>query len=463
MKDCFNIDILKSHFRSDEILEANFGLEREGLRVHSDGCLSLTKHPEIFGDKLKNPYITTDFSESQVEMITPTFKTTKEAHVFLLYLTDYVNKSIADDEYIWNQSIPCILPHSSEIPIAQYADDEKSVQSYEYRRALAKKYGTKKQLISGIHYNFSFSEKMMKKLYQINNPKISYQEFKNEIYLKVVRNYLRYKWVVIYLLGCSVASHESFTCDCIKLMNTKKDTEYYTTEGVSFRNASCGYKNLIKLYPRYDNLENFTADVNKYIQEGKLSEAKELYTQIRMKSKNPDNFLESLLNDGIAYIEIRTVDINSFDICGLSQTDMDFLHLFVLFLLLEDENDYEKWQEESLLNEELVAQFGLMDNLQLIKEGHKVSMEKWIHEIYDQLEKINNQLELSFDEVLSNIKEKLDNPKNLYSRKLLDLVKSDGYINTQVKIAKNNKKESITRFNAGYYDKKGYGMIHENY
>jgi glutamate--cysteine ligase len=142
---------------------------------------------------------------------------------------------------------------------------------------------------------------------------------------------------------------------------------------------------------------------------------------------------------------------------------MDFLHLFVLFLLLEDENDYEKWQEESLLNEELVAQFGLMDNLQLIKEGHKVSMEKWIHEIYDQLEKINNQLELSFDEVLSNIKEKLDNPKNLYSRKLLDLVKSDGYINTQVKIAKNNKKESITRFNAGYYDKKGYGMIHENY
>ncbi|MBO7719371.1 MAG: glutamate--cysteine ligase [Methanosphaera sp.] len=456
MKDFFNVELLKSHFTSDEILGANFGLEREGLRVHSDGMLSLTKHPEIFGDKLKNPNITTDFSESQVEMITPTFNSTKKAHDFLLYLTDYVNRYIADDEYIWNQSIPCILPPSNEIPIAQYATDEKSVQSYKYRQALAKKYGTKKQLISGIHYNFSFKEDTIRKLYEIKDSKQSYKKFKNELYLKIVRNYLRYKWVVIYLTGCSIASHESFTCDCIKLMNTKHLEEYYTTEGVSFRNASCGYKNLIKLFPRYDSLENFISDVNGYIDEGKLSEAKELYTQIRMKSKNPNNLLESLSDDGISYLEIRTVDINSFDICGLSQEDMDFLHLFILFLLLFEESDYDKWQEESLLNEELVAQFGQTEDLELIKDGKRVLMKDWLNLIYENMGSINNELDLSFDNELKSFKDRMDNPEKLYSSKLLNLVKKDGYIKTQVQIAKNNKKDSISRVNSGYYDDKEY-------
>lgn len=456
MKDYFNIEILKSHFTSDEILAANFGLEKEGLRVHSDGRLSLTEHPEIFGDKLKNPNITTDFSESQVEMITPTFSTTKKARDFLLFLTDYVNRYIADDEYIWNQSIPCILPPANEIPIAQYATDEKSIQSYKYRQALAKKYGTKKQLISGIHYNFSFKESTIKKLYQINSSNLSYKEFKNELYLKIVRNYLRYKWVVIYITGCSIASHESFTCDCIKLMNTKKLDEYYTTEGVSFRNASCGYKNLIKLFPRYDSLENFISDVNRYIEEAKLSEAKELYTQIRMKSKNPNNLLESLSEDGISYVEIRTVDINSFDICGLSQEDMDFLHLFIIFLLLFDESDYDKWQEESLLNEELVAQFGQIEHLELIRDGQKVSMNQWLNVIYDNMKLINDELNLSFDKQLKAFKNKIDNPENLYSSKLLSLVKKEGYINTQVQISKNNKKESLKRIDSRYYDDKNY-------
>ena len=64
---------------SDEILSGLFGIEWEALRVKRDGKLSLTPHPEVFGDKLKNPVVTTDFSESQIEIITPTFNTIDEA------------------------------------------------------------------------------------------------------------------------------------------------------------------------------------------------------------------------------------------------------------------------------------------------------------------------------------------------------------------------------------------------
>ena len=62
-----NLNIL-SKFSPDEILAGSFGIEWESLRVKSDGTLSLTPHPAIFGDKLTNPVVTTDFSESQIEI-----------------------------------------------------------------------------------------------------------------------------------------------------------------------------------------------------------------------------------------------------------------------------------------------------------------------------------------------------------------------------------------------------------
>ena len=56
------------------LVEGNFGFEKESQRIISSGDLALTHHPPVFGDKLENPRITTDFSESHIEMITPTFK-----------------------------------------------------------------------------------------------------------------------------------------------------------------------------------------------------------------------------------------------------------------------------------------------------------------------------------------------------------------------------------------------------
>lgn len=91
---------------TDEILKGSFGIEWESLRVHSDGKLSLTPHPEVFGDKLKNPLVTTDFSESQIEIITPTFDSIDEAFDVFSLLADLVNASLPDDEYLWFQSIP---------------------------------------------------------------------------------------------------------------------------------------------------------------------------------------------------------------------------------------------------------------------------------------------------------------------------------------------------------------------
>lgn len=125
-----------SKLSSDEILKGSFGIEWESLRAKGDGTLSLTPHPAIFGDKLTNPLVTTDFSESQIEIITPTFDTIDEAFDTFSLLSDLVNASLPDDEYLWFQSIPCILPYWDQIPIAQYS--EEGEDSQKYREDLAK-------------------------------------------------------------------------------------------------------------------------------------------------------------------------------------------------------------------------------------------------------------------------------------------------------------------------------------
>ena len=170
-----------SKLSTDEILAGLFGIEWESLRAKGDGELSLTPHPEIFGDKLTNPLITTDFSESQIEIITPTFNSIEAAFNNFSLLADLVNSSLPEDEYLWFQSIPCILPYWDKIPIAQYSDE--GLESQKYREDLAKKYGVKKQMISGVHFNFSFSDEFFERLCEIEDVDLSLKEFKNEVYL----------------------------------------------------------------------------------------------------------------------------------------------------------------------------------------------------------------------------------------------------------------------------------------
>ncbi|ADC46316.1 bifunctional glutamate-cysteine ligase/glutathione synthetase GshF [Methanobrevibacter ruminantium M1] len=446
MDKIFNLSQIKNNLSSEQLKEGSFGIEWECLRVKENGELSLSPHPEIFGDKLTNPYITTDFSESQIEIITPAFDTIDEAFSFFSFMSDLVNSSLSDDEYLWFQSLPCILPESDKIPIAKYKGRGLGEESMEYRKGLAKKYGLKKQLISGIHFNFSFKEELIESFYDGvigDKEKISYKEFKDSLYLKISRNYIRYVWLIIYLTGCSVAVHNSFTLDCQKLMNHKDNQgSVYSDRGPSFRNSSCGYKNLEHLYPSYASVEEFTRDIQSFIDNGHLSEAKELYTQIRLKPRNPSDLLGSLNNNGIQYLEIRTLDINPFYKCGLIKNDMNFLHMFMIYLLIKEESDYESWQEDALYNEEKTAECGYEDGVKLIKDGKEVVLKDWALSILDEMEMMVESLNLENKSVIELMKLKIINSDLTYGRRLARLVEKDGYIESQLKLSRNNKLRS---------------------
>ena len=167
-----------------------------------------------------------------------------------------------------------VIPYSAseeEIKVADFGPE--GADQNQYRAILAKKYGKKKQLLSGIHYNFSFSEKFLEILYAKFNQGQSFTEFKNEIYLKVAKHYLKHRWLLLYLTGAGPVIHETFTDD-YKGFCKKVDAEsYYCPRLISIRNSRAGYKNTEDFYVNYESIEAYIQGIEALIEQGKIYDA----------------------------------------------------------------------------------------------------------------------------------------------------------------------------------------------
>lgn len=420
----------------------SYGIEREMLRVDEYGVLSFTPHPEGLGDKFENPYITTDFSESQIEVITPAFQDSEKAFNFVNDLYDIVAQEIGD-EFLWPQSMPCEIPDDKEIPVAEFGVEKDAVDAKKYREKLLSKYGGKKQLISGIHYNFSFTETFLKGLYADECNECTYNDFKNNVYLKVTRNYLRYRWLLIYLLGSTSTLHKSFIekDDCTKCYKEVVKDSFVHEGGISYRNGECGYRNLVDIFPNYDSVEGYVESIKGFIKDQLIESHKELYSQIRLKAMDPKNLLESLQKDGIKYLEYRIIDVNPFEKGGIALVDLEFLEVFNLFLLLKDESEYVEWQEEALKNQDLVAKYGKKE-VELKRDGINVSKDQWGLEILTEMKAISYELQLNKEKVIDVMIDRIENPALTYAYRIEQKVKEQGYINAYMELAKKYKNEA---------------------
>ena len=102
----------------------------------TDGHLAQTAHPSQLGSRNFHPTIQTDFSEQQLELITPIAHSTKEARRLLGAISDVAGRSIDQSECLWPLSMPPQLTEE-DIIIARLENE------YErhYREGLAEKYG----------------------------------------------------------------------------------------------------------------------------------------------------------------------------------------------------------------------------------------------------------------------------------------------------------------------------------
>ena len=97
------------------------GIEKESLRALPTGALALTPHPAALGSPLTHPHITTDFSESQLELITGVHAGVEDCLAELTRIHQFVYRTLAaaGDERLWVGSMPCGLPTDETIPLGR--------------------------------------------------------------------------------------------------------------------------------------------------------------------------------------------------------------------------------------------------------------------------------------------------------------------------------------------------------
>lgn len=385
------------------VLEARFGLEKESQRATMDGYLATSTHPISLGNRSYHPYIQTDFSESQIELITPVADSISELLRYLAAIQDVTLRSIHPDEVLWPLSMPPILPKDDRnIKIAELDELEDVL----YRRYLAKEYGKRKQMVSGIHFNFEFSMKLVSRLFEEQSECTTLEDFKNKMYMKVARNYLRYRWLITYLFGASPISEPDF----FRLSDTQPQFPVR-----SIRNSSFGYKNKEDVQVSYASLERYISDIQQLVDEGTLLEEKEFYSAVRLRGGKK---MADLAQMGIRYIELRNLDINPFSPLGLEQESLEFIHLFILYLLwTEEKENADDWVATGDFFNEQVALGHPFVQVKLIAEGDRM---------FNEMEEMVEALGLfQFSKMIRTFREQLRTPDLTIAGKMWTIIEQN--------------------------------------
>ncbi|SEK49499.1 glutamate--cysteine ligase [Ruminococcus sp. YRD2003] len=318
---------------SEYYYSGKFGIERETLRVDSQGRLARTAHP--FGD---DEHITRDFCENQMELVTPVAGSIREALGYLAELDERARKKLAENrESIWLYSNPPHFDSEDEIPIADFTGDLSSKRAY--REVLKKKYGKKLMLFSGIHFNFSFPDEL---LHELNTDNEDFRAFKDELYLRLYKQLMLHSYLLVLLTAASPYYDASLDKD--------GKSGIIMSEYSSLRNSKRGYWN--KFLPILDHrdLRTFTGSIKKHIVTGSLYSASELYLPIRLKPKGV-NSLENLAANGVDHIELRMFDLDPSAPLGIDGRDLEFVHLLILYLLSLPDIDFTPDLQEKAVSE----------------------------------------------------------------------------------------------------------------
>lgn len=402
------------------------GIEKEGLRMQPDGYLAQTKHPQALGSKLTHPYITTDYSESLLELITEPKSSPKQALAMLRELHVLVQRSMTpsvckgdkpsgeckpDDELLWPLSMPCMLSSDDkDIPLADYGSSNTGKLKTLYRSGLGVRYGRRMQTIAGLHYNLSFGDELFSTWQkQLGNSDSltsdSLTSFKNDKYLGLIRNFKRLTSLVLYLYGASPSVCPCFLTGRAHNLQKLNEHTFYQPNSTSLRMGKLGYTNSVQdsLDIRYNNLPEYIAGLRKAIHtpfeqftklgvddaEGNpiqindhiLQIENEYYSPIRPKqvANRGETPTEALEDRGIAYVEFRAIDLDPYSDIGIRLSSACFLEVLALYCLLNDSPELMPAEEQELaINLERVVNGGREQGMSVLVDGQEQDLQAWM-------------------------------------------------------------------------------------
>ncbi|MGR5236743.1 glutamate--cysteine ligase [Vibrio alfacsensis] len=434
------------------------GVERETLRYRQDGRLAITPHPEGLGSAFTNKWITTDFSESLLEFITPV---SHEVSELMGQLKDihHFTQSKMGEEKMWPLSMPCYVGSEDDIQLAQYGSSNPAKMKTLYREGLKRRYGSLMQVISGVHFNFSFPESFWDVLYGEQDEQ-SRQDTKSASYFALIRNYYRFGWMIPYFFGASPALCGSFIQGrATDLPFEKIGGTLFLPKATSLRLSDLGYTNSAQsvLKIGFNNIEQYLDGLSDAIRrpseefaqigvkvDGEyrqlnsniLQIENELYAPIRPKrvAKSGEKPSEALKRAGVEYIEVRSLDVNPFSAVGVSEEQVRFLDLFLTWAALSDSDpmdncELECWRDN--WNKVIVSgrEKGLM--LQIGCQGERLSLQDWAHRVFAELRQIAVEMDAAaggtaYQAVCDKLEEWIESPELTISGQLLELTKEHG-------------------------------------
>lgn len=381
------------------------GLEKESLRAQPDGKLALTPHPAALGSALTHPHITTDYSESQLELITGVHDSVSSCLDELGEVHQFTVRSLraAGEEMLWASSMPCGLPTDETIPLGRYGSSNVGRAKSVYRMGLGHRYGRRMQTISGIHYNWSL-------------PGID-----NDGYFALIRNFRRHAFLLLTLFGASPAVCSSFVEGRQhELQPLGRSGSLHMPYGTSLRMGRLGYQSEAQatLAVSYNGLEGYAASLHdaltrpwpayealgirnpggdyNQLATTLLQIENEFYGTIRPKRVifQGERPLHALRERGVEYIEVRLLDLNPFEPIGIDAGTLHFLDVFLLHCLLSDSPpDTPQEIHELAQNQHLTAARGREPGLQLLRGGQGVPLVQWGLELIAELGPIAERLD----------------------------------------------------------------------
>ncbi|MCD6734046.1 MAG: glutamate--cysteine ligase [Burkholderiaceae bacterium] len=383
------------------------GIEKESLRARPDGMLADTPHPHGLGSALTHPHITTDFSESQLELITGVHADARSCLAELTAIHQAVHRQIGD-EILWAASMPCGLPPDDAIPLARYGTSNVGRAKTVYRQGLSHRYGRRMQTISGIHYNFSVPKAAWPILQQADGDTGSQQDFRTAAYFSLIRNFRRRSWLLLYLFGASPAACSSFLAGHPHALQSLEGGTLHLPYATSLRMGPLGYQSDVQssLAVSFNCLESYSKSLSRALSEPYpayerigihdgnglyrqlaatlLQIENEFYGTIRPKRtiRPGERPLRALAERGVEYVEVRCLDLDPFSPIGIEAPTLDFLDVFLLYCLL-DESPPDTPEEIAAMsrNQHKVAQHGREPGLRLQRGDAEIGLVQWGREV----------------------------------------------------------------------------------
>ena len=429
------------------------GIEKESLRSLSTGSLARTPHPRALGSALTHASITTDYSESQLELITGVHAGVQACLDELTEIHQYVYRSLAKegDEMLWVGSMPCGLPPDENIPIGSYGSSNIARAKSVYRMGLGHRYGRRMQTISGIHYNWSL-------------PGLS-----NEEHFALIRNFRRQSFLLLTLFGASPAVCTSFVAGREHPLQQLSQYTLFQPHATSLRMGRLGYQSdaQANIKASFNSLDSYAASLHEALTQpyapyeaigiknlgGEYNQLattllqieNEFYGTIRPKRViHPgERPLHALRERGVEYIEVRCMDLDPFEPVGIAAPTLRFLDVFLLHCLLSDSPPDTPDEIAALgRNQHRTASHGREPGLKLERMGREVGLVDWGQEIIEQCAPIAAALDAlhgtrDYSAALAAGREGLSQLDSLPSARVLAAMHSDfadsytGFIKSQ--------------------------------